>query len=681
MSNHSKRPVNGWQGVLLAGALAGSAALGLDLVSARWTLGFPVDLRPVFVAWYLGVGLAAAVLIFGVFRLASAWGRSIGLSHGSAARWTAWSFAAIYSVPVAERVETIAGLDALWLEALVVVAVVGFYLLACGLLERSFGIGSLVAVGVAGSLGLAVHRNVLTSDLSVRSAVLDALVLAGAAGLAAAWNAAPSTARNRARRVVFTCGALGAVLCWSVLAWQVRPEETPPRVAKPPEGAPNVIVLVVDTLRWDVFHRVLDETPEGKAFRDAFGPALRFDRATAVAPWTAPSMASIFTGQYPSRHGFGQLSGSYGRPLRRLDPNVPTLAQALRNRGYRTRAWVTNPILHPATGIGRGFDSYELLQPATTKLPLLQTLKDLELVEKELYQPADALRRRFERSLGELREDPPFLLWLHAMDPHGPLRARPDLQPPVDSETVDSETVDSETPSEDVSRYVGETRHALGELARIIARLREADLWQDSLVVFVSDHGEMMPSDGHDSGALTRQGEPKHYGHGHAVYETLVRVPLWIHPPGGLEEERRISALVSHVDLVPTIAELLRRQTNLDLPFPSDDRVDLLSPDITGRDGVVSAWLQHQPAQRALVGRQLKLIDYDDGRAELYDLESDPRELHDLSAERPDAVRDGRTLLEAHWLRIGASDGVVEEGEAVELDEETRKRLEALGYL
>ncbi|MEO1088726.1 MAG: sulfatase/phosphatase domain-containing protein, partial [Acidobacteriota bacterium] len=169
-------------------------------------------------------------------------------------------------------------------------------------------------------------------------------------------------------------------------------------------------------------------------------------------------------------------------------------------------------------------------------------------------------------------------------------------------------------------------------------------------------------------------------GHGHALYDSLTHVPLVLRPPGGLDEARRVDALASHVDLLPTFADLL----GLDLRQPQEDRYSLApwlgseAPDSERPYALLGANHIGQ-AQRGLRSARHKLILHDDPRLrpELFDLEQDPREQQNLAPNAP-TLRDEMT--EVLELAYGVLQRA-EPGEAVELDAETREQLRALGYL
>lgn len=646
------------------GALAGFVGLLFDLGLARWMLGFPIDLKAQYAFAYVTTGAALGLLTAGVHLLFR--------RPASGLRILSWSLLFLWLPPVVDRLgsrATSLGIPSWLVDVGGGLAVLVLMVLAATARGVRVPASVPVLAGLASTAGLAVHRNVVDADFSLDSLHLDAGIVSCAVLIFLAL-------QLRSRKRWMAAAASVVLVTW--LALEVRPVAMPDRVAEATEGAPNLILIVADTLRADTFNEALESTPEGAAFRQRFGGVAYFDRLTAVAPWTVPSMGTVLTGLYPSQHGFGRLSNRPAR-LRKLDEGVPTIASRLRNRGYRTFAWVANPILYSDTGIDRGFDSYRLLQPATTKLPLLTLYVELGLVDEELYQPGDALAERLEESLGELRDAEPFFLWLHLMDPHKPYRPHEGLTPEVGPDH----------PGEDEALYWGETRFTLAQTVEIADDLDAAGLWQDSAVIFLSDHGEMFESDDRETGSKSRKGLPLNTGHGNGLYEELVHVPLVIRPAGGLERTIHVDRLVSHVDLYDTFGDLI----GLDLPAPGESAGYSVAPwladsgpsdETETRSWSVTGFLQHKPPQRALVGRQLKIIDFESERIELYDLSTDPAERHDLSSERADALAEGLRLLDAYWAGIDGSrkDGeAAGDGEGVDLDEETRRRLEALGYL
>lgn len=646
----------------MAGAGAGLAVFLVDALLAWLTLGYPLPLRNYFVAWYLGAGAVSGVAL----------GLGGWLLRGrapSAVALAAACGALLYAPAVAERLHNalafrlggaLAGLVA-------VVAVVAY---GGGLLgmRRLFGVPGLLTTAGAAALGLALNRNVIPLPAEPRALFADALIVAAAVALAAVFRL------SGWQRVA---AALGAVASAAILAAMLGTDSDPAIAEDLPSsapGSPNLILVIVDTLRADVFYAVLEETEEGKELQRALGGAVRFSNAVAAAPWTPPSVGSILTGLYPQEHGLNRGEGaSPSRPLNRLDESVTTLAEHLRDRGYRTAAVATNPFLQPEAGVAQGFRDFEILQDGTAKLPLLTAVRASGLAPTELYQDAERVRQRLDRRLAALVHDPsPFFLWLHLMDPHQPLRSHPDLAPDPAAAEIGRE----------MRTYRDETRFAARELTRMIERVQERGLWRDTAFVLVSDHGEMMLSDRRFRGSDSERRYRRH-GHGHALYRELVRVPLIIRPPGGLAADREVGALTSHVDLAHTVADLLGVE-RMALP---GERVSLApwlgvegpDPEPAVRTHVLVGATQAHTDQRALRTPGFKVIEYLDGDRppELYDLEHDPRERKNLAPRGRRRLAHLQGVLAESWSQLLPPP----ETEALEMDPETRQRLEALGYL
>ncbi|MCP3957970.1 MAG: sulfatase-like hydrolase/transferase [bacterium] len=652
--------------VLIAGALAGLAALAVDQVLALSTLGYVLRLAPGFVAAYVGVGAFFAVVI----ELGTARRQSVDARRLDAWRLFALSTAAIYVPAIVERLHNALQGRGLALLATVIVVGVGCYALWIAALQHVAGPRAPTVAPFLGALtaaiGLAVNRNVVDRPLEPAALVADAAVLAGALALAL---------------LARTAGARGALAALAVLTVGVVLLVTWSPGGKPagePGGVerPNLVLVIIDTLRQDVFDEVVRETEEGRAFARKMDGAGWFTQAIAASPWTVPSVGSIMTGLFPTEHGYDAPLVARGkRAMTPLPESVPTLAEGLRRHGYRTEGLVTNQLLQPGTGIARGFDHYEVLAGPAIKLPLLTALDRLGLIEEVPYERAAAVRHRLRQRLARIMpSDRPLFLWLHLLDPHAPLVEHRHLAPEPAAEKLN--------PLE--RRYRHEVRYALDELRRMFEDLRAHGLWRDTVVVVASDHGEMFPTDGHDNGVKTLAGDrPKLYGHGHALYGELARVPLVIRPAGGLPEPRRIDALTGHADLVATLADLL----DVELPGPEHRRFSLApwlresppSPPPRARPFTLISGIQHGPRQRALRTPRYKLIEYLEGQrpSELYLLSRDPAEKRDLAGVKTNLLARAQRQLERRWSRLAEPPEI----EPAELDAESLERLKALGYL
>ncbi|RMH15310.1 MAG: hypothetical protein D6696_21120, partial [Acidobacteria bacterium] len=617
------------------GAAAGLLALALDQLLVIFTLGDAIVVGRRFVAGYVLLAAAAGLLV--------ALGLAAARRRWPATRLVAATLALLYALAGWERLDftlgprlapplvlaAVAGLLAgygVWIAVLGRVAgdaTAGFTLAACGL-----------------AAALAVNRNRV-------GYALEPAALAADAGIAALVLALALAARRWGGRRIASCAGLAAAAGLGLIAalrW-TSPSPSPPPATTP--ARPHLILICIDTLRQDVFRAVMEETAEGRALAAELGGAAYFDNAVAAAPWTAPSMGTIMTGFYPVEHGFGSVrTRDPSRPLSRLSRRVATLAEQLRRAGYHGEALVANTLLHPASGIDRGFAHYEVIPGPTAKLPLLTVLQRWGLLEPDYYQSAAVLRRRLARRLPAVAGDGrPLFLWLHFMDPHRPLHPHRDLGPDPSAAGLGRER----------RLYRDEVRYVLREVARSLALLRRYRLLDAAVLILVSDHGEMFPSDGHRV-PISRHAE-RDYGHGHALYDELMHVPLVIRPPGGLPAVRHLEVLVSHADLYPTIGDLL----GLRLARRAGERISLapwLAPDPpTGGPGRRQALLGANstgPPQRGLRTRTWKLIHYPAGERpdELYDLVADPAEHHDLAASDPDRLAAARARLERAWSTL-----------------------------
>ena len=673
---------------VIFGALGGALGLVFDYFFAYLFIGSPMPYAPESHLFYLPAG--AVTGLFGAF-LTAYFGAPLGgtvqartdLSVASGALVAGWL--GIYLLPVGERLYNLSavllgktarseGLDPVHLTIAFCIALIAFAVLGLLLALRSDHLsaaGILTALTV--SAGLALNRNGTGRPLEAQSLVLDALIV----GLAFAFAELIRRRNPRATLVIGAVLILPVVLWTETRAMQV-PSDQPDAAYSTADGKtpPHLILIVVDTLRADVLQSVVDHTPEGQAFAEHFSDATWFDRTQAAAPWTAPSMASIMTGLYPAEHGFGVLTEERdpNRTLRPLAANVPTLASRLSRRGYLSEAVLANPILFSGSGIDRGFHRYEILDSTTKKLPLLSALAQLDVLDIDAYQNAELVNRRLTRNLRRLKKaQRPVFLWLQYLDPHEPIYRHPELPADPSAEGLDEEQ----------RLYRDEVRYTLKHLDTAIREIQDAGLWDNSVTVFVSDHGEMMIADGHKTPVIGDDGELLRHGHGKALYNGVTRVPLIIRAPDGkttAKGARRVKALVSHTDLHDTVVDLL----GLDIPSIGEDRISL-APYVRGgkppqrRTWALLGGIQAGIPQRGLVTETHKLIVYDQQRkpVELYNLDRDPGETSNITRfPRFDWSRFNEQL-ESLWSELRVRE---DDGEAA-LDEETRGRLEALGYL
>ncbi|HET7294083.1 MAG TPA: sulfatase-like hydrolase/transferase [Vicinamibacteria bacterium] len=389
-------------------------------------------------------------------------------------------------------------------------------------------------------------------------------------------------------------------------------------------AGPNVLLITIDTLRADAVGAYGASRASTPMLDRLAAGGVRFDNAHAHNVVTLPSIANILSGRYPHEHGVRDNSGF------RFPAGSPTLATLLKERGYRTGAFVSAFPLASRFGLGRGFDVYDdsFVDRETRPAFLLQERRAPETV---------ALAQRF---MAQSRE--PFLCWVHLYEPHFP------YEPP---EPFASRFLDAP--------YLGEVAAADAALAPLLAPLLEAGASGRTLVVFTADHGESLGEHGEST-------------HGIFAYEATLRVPLVLYQPSSVAP-RVVIAPVRHVDLVPTILDAL------DLPVPAGLPGRSLVPLATGRP------LDPAPSYfEALSGRLnrgwaplhgvlhggLKYIDLP--VAELYDLASDPHETRNLA---PSPRLEPMKVLLAPFR--SADPGPARGRES----RETEERLRSLGYI
>ncbi len=433
----------------------------------------------------------------------------------------------------------------------------------------------------------------------------------------------------------------------------------PSPVSLPPvrlEGRPSIIVFLTDTLRTDRLGAYGYSGPSSPAF-DAFArESILFEDAWAHAPWTRPTVASIFTGLHPSTHGAGGFNNSLGE-------GFGTMAELFKQGGYRTGAVVANHVVGSRFGFAQGFDVWND-------------------GEKKLY--GFSAREAVERALHFVDAGPqPFLLYVHTLEPHVPYEPTDEswapFRPPGAVRTPSRPLLLKKKTPRSIdylqTLYLGEIRDNDRAFGKLIEGLRARGRLTDTLVAFVADHGEEF-------------GDHGGHGHGHTLYRELIRIPLAARLPGGARGGSREKQPVSQIDQLPTLLSLSG------LPAPPVREGRDLSALWLGRGTpdeaeLVSETRFGKAEKSALRVGPLKLIVNDDtriygdlgGPVELYDLEADPAEKHDLSEADPIAVQYlTNRLFELRSAQRRAAKAL-RGGAKVELSEEDKEQLRALGYV
>lgn len=308
---------------------------------------------------------------------------------------------------------------------------------------------------------------------------------------------------------------------------------------------PNLVVIVVDTLRADHLGCYGYGRPTSPNIDRFAADAVLFENAFAQSSWTAPSVASFFTSLYPSAHGVTTFVST-------LPASVPTMAEVLQRQGFKTTGLSANFVQVVAQkGFGRGFDTFaELHRPAAAG-------EDAEFIGRVAADARTVTNRAIEE-VSRSRHSR-FLLYVHYMDPHStyappePYRSR-FLRPydgPFTGGTEQLKRVmQGELPIDDadlgrlIDLYDAEIAYVDAEVGRFFEELRRLDLFDDTVIAILSDHGEEF-------------GEHGGVFHGVTLYDEMTHVPLVVRLPGGKHGGVRLSHVVELVDLGPTLLELL----------------------------------------------------------------------------------------------------------------------------
>jgi arylsulfatase A-like enzyme len=434
------------------------------------------------------------------------------------------------------------------------------------------------------------------------------------------------------------------------------------RPARPPSPGPNAILISIDTLRADHlgcygYARLTSLHLD----RFAAGGAI-FERAVAESPWTMPSHASLLTGLAPSRHGMLD-------DMSRLSDAIPTLAERVRSAGVQTAAFVNTPYLEASTGLMRGFESARHF--------------DIWDDREQRVLSGEAMNDAFADWLDE-HGDRPFFVFFHTYDLHSDYlpaaRYRAELVRPYDgrfdgrSQTLTGIVLGRLHPKPaDVDHirdlYDAALRQLDDDLGALFADLERRGLLGDTLVIVTSDHGEEFFDHGN-------------VGHGRSLYQEMVHVPLIVRGPG-VAAGLRIDAPVQLVDVAPTLLDWFGAQ-----PLAAAEGRDLAplwtkaasNPDAAPR--VTCSEVGPRKAVRdfkshlvGVVEGDLKLVhDLATGRSLLFDLRTDPEELHNLATDRSDDVARLRRHVDACSDRKGLA------RDETEISPATRERLRSLGY-
>lgn len=458
---------------------------------------------------------------------------------------------------------------------------------------------------------------------------------------------------------------------------------------------PNVLLLTIDTLRADTlgsYGHPDDLTPNLDRLATE---GIRFTQAITGGSWTQAAMPVILTSSSAS---------AYGGCLTALSPARPSPIETLAAHGYSTGAFSTNPHLSTKTGYGRGFSHFEEFIPderdpalrnvsggqRLLRTPLFHrivTPLGMQLRPARVYSPAqevtDAARRWIDNVQG------PFFGWVHYMDIHWPYHLEDELTRPRElaaawrdlaimhqRASFRRERDITSTQRDRFLRLYLQALHYLDrQIGRLIDHLEATGLTDNTIVVVASDHGEEFLDHGR-------------WGHWESnLYDEIVRVPLLIRLPQH-GDATVIHRQVRTMDLMPTVLDLCR------CPAPGSGNglsrmegtslVPLWNQSAGSYEVTEAICEMHRPPWHRIAVRTAthKYI-WDNKRPrqpELYDLQADPEETTNVAADQAQLVERFEAIVRRHLERVAATEPA-KAPDALELDDATKRRLRALGYV
>jgi arylsulfatase A-like enzyme len=428
-----------------------------------------------------------------------------------------------------------------------------------------------------------------------------------------------------------------------------RPAGTIEDLAALRERKPNVLFFLIDTLRADHLSAYGYERPTSPVLADIARHGVRFARVEAQSSWTKTSMASLWTGLYPTRTGV--LRSNHALPAEATLP-----AEIFERAGYTTAGIWRNGWIGPDFGFHQGFQTYLRPVPEADPANFQKRTPGSALAGSDADITAAAI------GFLETHGREPFLLYLHYMDAH---------QYAYDQEAAELGFGTSLSDSYDASIHWVDRN-----VASVLTYLERNDLFEKTLVVVASDHGEAFREHGSE-------------GHARNLYQEVTKVPLIFGLPFRLKPGIVVEPVVRNVDIWPTVLDLVGLP-----PLPDTDGrslVPLIEATARGAtDGAPTEargyldknWAKSDvpsaPSVAVLAnGRRLVLSTTPEEKLELFDHASDPTEQKDIAAERPEWVAELKPALEEELH----GKPVFGKPPEVEIDEMSRELLRALGYI
>ncbi len=400
-------------------------------------------------------------------------------------------------------------------------------------------------------------------------------------------------------------------------------------LSNPPK---NVLLITIDTLRADhlgCYGYSHIKTPNIDSLAKE---GVLFDSAFTPVPITLPSHASILTSLYPRTHGILN-NGEY-----KLNEEIETLTQILQKNNFTTAAFVGAFVLNKQFGLSRGFDLYNDKLADNGKMTEAFSLYNERRAEKVNKSAFEWLKKQSDG----------FFLWVHYFDPHTP------YDPPLPFRDEYGDHL-----------YDGEIAYVDQCIGLLFAELEKNELWQNTLIILVADHGESL-------------GEHKENTHGIFLYDATIRVPLIIKSPG-IDKGKVCSTSVKTIDIAPTILDIVC------IPIPEKWQGESLKKCLYHENSsfpetpifLETRFPEANFGWSRLEGVRTNNWKYIQApRPELYNLNKDPEELSNVINQFPKQANKLTALFSSFIDTHPEPDS-----QETPMDPMTQKRLQSLGYV
>jgi arylsulfatase A-like enzyme len=471
-------------------------------------------------------------------------------------------------------------------------------------------------------------------------------------------------------------------------------------------GKPNVVIVVIDTMRADHTSLCGYEYPTTPNLVKLAADCRFFPYGESVDSWTLSAHASLFTGKYPRQHGAHALTFATDADTMQntktnavpLAPSQLTLASCLSAKGYNTAGIAANYAwLCRQFGLDQGFAYYYDLPRQLSYLPnggpvfryaldAVDRMRGLNGKYVQTYLDAESVT---DKALSWVSKNKaaPFFLFLNYMDPHYPYAAPPPfdridgpdipyndrlrLHPFNDfifEYTTKGTGLTPEFSKQMVNQYDGAIAYADYWVGRFVEGLKADGLYDDTLLVVLSDHGEFF-------------GEHQLVNHAVGLYEGGLRIPILVKYPGGAHAGEVRNERVSIIDVFATVLDVLS------YPLPpgisavplGTSRGPIYAEDFENGANVARFGKRFKGNRAAAYANDRKYLGSTAAPGELYDLAADPGENHNLADSVPDVASLMDTVLRGWQSETPLFDGTKETAKVMSPEE--RMRLESLGYI